>query len=90
VPNALLDDGARFDDVAGGRFAVVTTITPSETERAAIRESGAVLVTTQRSGELHRWLRTGAAVVRPDGTVLSASNNLSRFLLRFTAGCGYR
>ena len=77
-PNALLDDGTRFDDVAGGRFAVVTTSTPSETERAAIRQSGAVLVTTRRSGELHRWLRTGAAVVRPDGTVLSAGNSLSR------------
>ncbi|MGW3958499.1 bifunctional 3-(3-hydroxy-phenyl)propionate/3-hydroxycinnamic acid hydroxylase MhpA [Amycolatopsis sp. NPDC005003] len=77
-PNALLDDGTRFDDVAGGRFAVVTTITPSETERAAIRESGAVLVSTRRSGELHRWLRTGTAVVRPDGTVLSAGRRLSR------------
>ncbi|WP_307793363.1 bifunctional 3-(3-hydroxy-phenyl)propionate/3-hydroxycinnamic acid hydroxylase [Amycolatopsis sp. MtRt-6] len=77
-PNALLDDGTRFDDVAGGRFAVVTTSTPSETERAAIRESGAVLVTTRMSGELHRWLRTGAAVVRPDGTVLSAADSLSR------------
>ncbi|WP_328286167.1 bifunctional 3-(3-hydroxy-phenyl)propionate/3-hydroxycinnamic acid hydroxylase MhpA [Amycolatopsis orientalis] len=84
-PNALLDDGTRFDDVAGGRFAVVTTITPSETERAAIRKSGAVLVTTRRSGRLHRWLRTGAAVVRPDGTVLSAGNRLSRSLPRFTA-----
>ena len=77
-PNALLDDGTRFDDVAGGRFAVVTTSAPSETERAAIRESGAVLVTTRRSGELRRWLRTGAAVVRPDGTVLSAGNSLSQ------------
>ncbi|RSD12093.1 bifunctional 3-(3-hydroxy-phenyl)propionate/3-hydroxycinnamic acid hydroxylase [Amycolatopsis eburnea] len=77
-PNALLDDGTRFDDVAAGRFAVVTTSTPSETERAAIRESGAVLVPTRRSGELRRWLRTGAAVVRPDGTVLSVGNSLSR------------
>ncbi|ONF72630.1 3-(3-hydroxyphenyl)propionate hydroxylase [Amycolatopsis keratiniphila subsp. keratiniphila] len=88
-PNARLDDGSRFDDVAGGRFAVVTTITPSETERAAIRESGAVLVTTRRSGELHRWLRTGAAVVRPDGTVLSADTGLSQSLPRFTAEGGY-
>ncbi|MGV9362279.1 bifunctional 3-(3-hydroxy-phenyl)propionate/3-hydroxycinnamic acid hydroxylase MhpA [Amycolatopsis sp. NPDC003731] len=77
-PNALLDDGTRFDDVVDGRFAVITTNTPSETERAAIRDSGAVLVPTRRSGELHRWLRTGAAVVRPDGTVLSAGDSLSR------------
>jgi 3-(3-hydroxy-phenyl)propionate hydroxylase len=85
-PNALLDDGTRFDDEAGGRFAVVTTITPSESERAAIRACGAVLVLTRRSGELRRWLRTGAAIVRPDGTVLSAGNTLSRILPRFTAG----
>jgi 3-(3-hydroxy-phenyl)propionate hydroxylase len=82
-PNALLDDGTRFDDVAGGRFAVVTTSTPSETERAAIRQSGAVLVPAGRSGELHRWLRTGAALVRPDGTVLCAGRRLSRILRRF-------
>ncbi|MEV4049835.1 bifunctional 3-(3-hydroxy-phenyl)propionate/3-hydroxycinnamic acid hydroxylase [Amycolatopsis sp. NPDC049688] len=82
-PNALLDDGTRFDDVAGGRFAVVTTTTPSETERAAIRKSGAVLVPTSRSGELRRWLRTGAAVVRPDGTVLSAGPRLFRILRRY-------
>ncbi|MDX3192512.1 bifunctional 3-(3-hydroxy-phenyl)propionate/3-hydroxycinnamic acid hydroxylase [Streptomyces sp. MN03-5084-2B] len=84
-PNALLDDGTRFDDVAGGRFAVVTTNPPSETERAAIRDSGAVVVTTRRSGELRRWLRTGTAVVRPDGTVLSAGHRLPRSLPRFTA-----
>ncbi|MEQ0558492.1 bifunctional 3-(3-hydroxy-phenyl)propionate/3-hydroxycinnamic acid hydroxylase [Amycolatopsis sp. NEAU-NG30] len=81
-PNALLDDGTRFDDVAGGRFAVVTASTPSETERAAIRQSGAVLVPAGRSRELHRWLRTGAALVRPDGTVLCAGR-LSRILRRF-------
>nr|WP_155544420.1 bifunctional 3-(3-hydroxy-phenyl)propionate/3-hydroxycinnamic acid hydroxylase [Amycolatopsis camponoti] len=83
-PNALLDDGSRFDDVAGGRFAVVTADPPSESECAAIRERGAVLVTTRRSGELGRWLRAGAAIVRPDGTVLTASSSLSRVLRRFT------
>lgn len=64
-----------------GRFAVVTTISPSQTERSAIHDFGAVLITAQPDGDLHRWLRAGrarAAVVRPDGTVLSASGSLSR------------
>lgn len=80
-PNAVLGDGRRFDDVASGRFAVVTAIPPSQTERTAIHDFGAVLVTVQTDGDLHRWLRAGrarAAVVRPDGTVLSASDSLSR------------
>ncbi|KDN21542.1 3-(3-hydroxyphenyl)propionate hydroxylase [Amycolatopsis rifamycinica] len=83
-PNALLDDGRRFDDVADGRFAVVTADVPSDAERAAVEERGAVLVTTRSSGELHRWLRTGTAVVRPDGTVLSTSGRLGRALPRLT------
>ncbi|WP_030471069.1 bifunctional 3-(3-hydroxy-phenyl)propionate/3-hydroxycinnamic acid hydroxylase MhpA [Lentzea aerocolonigenes] len=89
-PNAVLDDGRRLDDVAGDRFAVVTAIAPTEAERTAVQERGAVLITTRPSDELHRWLRAGrtrAAVVRPDGTVLSTSNSLSRLCLslpRFT------
>jgi 3-(3-hydroxy-phenyl)propionate hydroxylase len=88
-PNALFDDGRRFDDVVGGRFAVVTAAVPSETERAAVEKRGAVLVTTRCSHDLRRWLRRGAAVVRPDGTVLSTGDSLSRLcrsLPRFTAG----
>ena len=89
-PNAVLGDGRRFDDVVAGRFAVVTTIVPTEAERTAVEQRGAVLVTTRRSDELHHWLRTGrtrAALVRPDGTVLSTSSSLSRLcrtLPRFT------
>ncbi|GAB3002636.1 bifunctional 3-(3-hydroxy-phenyl)propionate/3-hydroxycinnamic acid hydroxylase MhpA [Saccharothrix stipae] len=80
-PNAVLDDGTRFDDVVAGRFAVVTTTPPSDTERTAIQKRGAVLVTAVPSSELHRWLldgRAGAAIVRPDGTVLNTDSDLSR------------
>ncbi|GAB3150973.1 bifunctional 3-(3-hydroxy-phenyl)propionate/3-hydroxycinnamic acid hydroxylase [Amycolatopsis stemonae] len=87
-PNAVLGDGSRFDDVAGGRFSVVTANRPSEAERAVLQDCGAVLVTARPCGELHRWLRdgrAGAALVRPDGTVLSAAGNLSRILPRLTA-----
>ena len=74
-PNALLDDGRRFDDVAAGRFAVVTSDAPSPSQRADIDRCGAVLVPVRPGSALHRWLRRGratAAVVRPDGTVLRA------------------
>jgi 3-(3-hydroxy-phenyl)propionate hydroxylase len=89
-PNAVLDDGRRLDDVAAGRFAVVTTIVPTEAERTAVQERGAVLITTRRSDDLRHWLRAGrtrAAIIRPDGTVLSTSSGLSRLcrtLPRFT------
>lgn len=75
-PNAIIDGDRRFDDVAAGRFAIVTTTEPSAAQRADIHRRGAVLITARPGSELHRWLRTGnarAAVVRPDGAVLSAS-----------------
>ena len=80
-PNAVLDDGRRFDDVAAGRFAVVTTTAavtgPARRDR---RGAAAVLVAARPGTELHRWLRRGratAAIVRPDGTVLRAGRDLS-------------
>ncbi|WP_328414305.1 hypothetical protein OG470_19710 [Micromonospora sp. NBC_00389] len=78
-PNAILDGERRFDDVAAGRFAIVTSTEPPATQRADIERRGAVLVTAEPGGELHQWLRTGGArvaIVRPDGTVLSAGRQL--------------
>ncbi|WP_319461380.1 bifunctional 3-(3-hydroxy-phenyl)propionate/3-hydroxycinnamic acid hydroxylase [Micromonospora sp. RTP1Z1] len=74
-PNATVDGDRRFDDVAAGRFAIVTSHEPSPTQRADIERRGAVLITAKPGSELHQWLRTGGArvaIVRPDGTVLSA------------------
>ncbi len=45
-PNAVLDDGRRVDDIAAGRFAVITSTTPSPTQRATVRAHGAVLIRT--------------------------------------------
>ncbi len=42
-PNAVLDGSRRFDDVAAGRFAIVTSTDPSAAQRAAINGHGAVL-----------------------------------------------
>ncbi|MGH3737550.1 MAG: bifunctional 3-(3-hydroxy-phenyl)propionate/3-hydroxycinnamic acid hydroxylase, partial [Micromonosporaceae bacterium] len=72
-PNAVLDDGRRYDQVAAGRFAVVTAVAPTAPERARIARRGAVLLLARSGTELHCWLRRGhayAALVRPDGTVL--------------------
>jgi 3-(3-hydroxy-phenyl)propionate hydroxylase len=69
-PNARLADGRRFDEVAGGRFAVVTRAAPTAAVRAEAERHAAVLVTAG-PGDLGHWLgRATAAVVRPDGTVL--------------------
>ncbi|MCI0673286.1 MAG: hypothetical protein L0Y64_22780, partial [Myxococcaceae bacterium] len=79
-PNVLLDGGRRFDDVAAGRFALVTSTEPSTTQHAAIEQRGAVLIAARPWSELHRWLAQGgaeAAIVRPDGTVLRAGRQLS-------------
>ena len=79
-PNALLDDDRRFDDVAAGRFAVVTSVPPSPAQRAAIEGRGGLVLTALAGTHLYRWLRGGgakAALVRPDGTVLRAERDLS-------------
>ncbi|MFI6159046.1 bifunctional 3-(3-hydroxy-phenyl)propionate/3-hydroxycinnamic acid hydroxylase [Micromonospora haikouensis] len=79
-PNAVLDGHLRFDDVAAGRFAVVTSIEPSAGQRAELTRRGAVVVDAPPGSELHRWLAEGrarAALVRPDGTVLAAGRQLA-------------
>ncbi|WP_262286344.1 bifunctional 3-(3-hydroxy-phenyl)propionate/3-hydroxycinnamic acid hydroxylase [Micromonospora sp. MA102] len=78
-PNAIIDGDRRFDDVAAGRFAIVTSTELSTALRADIERHGAVLIVASPGSALHRWLRTGAAraaVVRPDGTVLHAGRRL--------------
>ncbi|MFD5463921.1 bifunctional 3-(3-hydroxy-phenyl)propionate/3-hydroxycinnamic acid hydroxylase [Kitasatospora sp. NPDC127059] len=71
-PNAPLPDGRRFDDLAAGRHALVTSAPVTPALRSEIHDRGGVLVTASPGTALHRWLRQGrtaAALVRPDGTV---------------------
>jgi len=82
-PNAVLGDGRRFDDVAGGRFALVTAIRPPEALRAELAGRGAAVVDAAPGSPLHRWLRRGrarVAVVRPDGVVARTARDLPRCL----------
>jgi 3-(3-hydroxy-phenyl)propionate hydroxylase len=77
-PNATLEDGRRFDEIAPGRFTIVTGGVPSVEQRAQIELRSAGLVVARPGSELHRWLgRTLAAAVRPDGTVLCAGHDLT-------------
>jgi len=87
-PNAPVDGDRRFDDVAAGRFAVVTATEPSAPERVHVERRGGVVVVAPPDSELGRWLRRGrstAAVVRPDGTVLRAGRDLSALCIALPA-----
>lgn len=77
-PNALAGPAHRFDDLAAGRFALVTTTVPTPAEQSEIERRGAILVTAVHGSDLHRWLRRGrvrAAIVRPDATVQRAGRD---------------
>jgi 3-(3-hydroxy-phenyl)propionate hydroxylase len=79
-PNAPLDDGRRFDDVTAGRFSLVTATDPTLAQRADVERRGCVVVPARPGTELGRWLHRGharAAIVRPDGAVLLAGDELS-------------
>ena len=92
-PNARLDDGRRFDDVAAGRFAVVTSSDPSAAQRAQVDQRGGVLVVTRPGSELGRWLcrgRSTAAIVRPDATVVRAGRDLSALCAALPASSARR
>lgn len=72
--------GRRFDDVVGNRFAVVTTVTPSQAQRREVDKLGGTLVATSPDEALGAWLTEHgalAAVVRPDRTVQHASHHLA-------------
>ncbi|WP_433714289.1 bifunctional 3-(3-hydroxy-phenyl)propionate/3-hydroxycinnamic acid hydroxylase [Nocardia sp. CA-084685] len=78
VPNAL-SDGRRFDDIAAGRFAIITTVQPTPAQRCEIEQRGGVVVIART--DLRRWLgRWHCALVRPDGTVLRTRPQLSELI----------
>jgi len=78
-PNVVVDGERRFDDVVAGRFVLVT----SERLTAGLRDaeaSGARVIEVAPGEPLHHWLARGyarAALVRPDGTVMSAAASVS-------------
>ena len=78
-PNALLADGRRLDTTVGNRFAVVSAVPLTPSQREVLDGRGAVVVDAPAGTDLHDWLRTGrctAALVRPDRTVMRAGRDL--------------
>ncbi|WP_067860255.1 bifunctional 3-(3-hydroxy-phenyl)propionate/3-hydroxycinnamic acid hydroxylase MhpA [Nocardia shimofusensis] len=80
-PNPAVDErGRRLDEVAPGRFLVVTTVRPTDGQRDEIERRGGVVIQAKAGSGLARWLREGhatAAIVRPDRMVLRAGRSLS-------------
>jgi 3-(3-hydroxy-phenyl)propionate hydroxylase len=77
-PNPVLAEGKRLDDVVGPRFAVVTSVPVTGSQRTELTHRGAVVLAAGPGSDLAEWLRSGraaAAVVRPDRTVLYAGRD---------------
>ncbi|UFS98451.1 bifunctional 3-(3-hydroxy-phenyl)propionate/3-hydroxycinnamic acid hydroxylase [Nocardia huaxiensis] len=80
VPNGLLPDKRRVDDLIAGRYAVVTLADPSPGDRMIVEQRGGVVLRPGPHTELYRWLRRAgptAVLVRPDGSVQSCGRNPS-------------
>lgn len=74
-PNAEVRGTARLDEIAGGRFALVTDTPLGPARRRAVERVGATLIEVVPADPLGRWLHDGGAravLVRPDATVLAA------------------
>lgn len=79
-PNALLADGRRFDDVATGRFVLISAVLLTPEQRRQLAEKGATLIEAGPDSALRTWLATAratAAVVRPDHTVARSGRDVS-------------
>lgn len=77
-PNAVDSAGCRLDDLLGRGFAIVTTQAPSVTDLKVAERYGVEIRVAAPGSALAGWLRgghAGAAIVRPDRTVLRAGRD---------------
>ena len=75
-PNPTLPDGRRLDDVLGTGFAVVTAVPLTSGQQTQLQQRGASMYVAAADSELARWLRrgrAGAALIRPDRTVMATA-----------------
>jgi 3-(3-hydroxy-phenyl)propionate hydroxylase len=80
-PNVLLTPSTRFDDRAGGRFALLTDLPVGTNTLRAADQADVTVLRVDPSDRLGRWLANGgarAALVRPDATVLAAASTVER------------
>jgi 3-(3-hydroxy-phenyl)propionate hydroxylase len=76
-PNPVMDSGVRLDEVIANRFALITSSPLRDEQRTDLHRRGAVVVSTAQGDPLDEWLRrarVGAAIVRPDGTVMQTGD----------------
>ena len=77
-PNPVLQDGLRFDEVVGNRFALISSAPLSDAQRNELSNRGAAVVPAAPGSELGHWLRSGranTALIRPDRAVMQAGKN---------------
>jgi 3-(3-hydroxy-phenyl)propionate hydroxylase len=82
-PNAEVRGTTRLDEIAGGRFAVVTDTPVGPARRRDVERAGAIPIEVMPADPLGRWLHahgTHAALVRPDATVLTCGPALDQVL----------
>jgi len=78
-PNPVLQDGLRFDEVVGNRFALVTSSQLTDAQRIELSSRGAAVVLAAPGSDLDGWLRkarASAAIVRPDRAVMQAGRSV--------------
>ena len=76
-PNAVLADGTRLDDAGHLGFTLLTTAALPDPEHSSLTGRGVRVVVVDPGSPLASWLssgRAGAALVRPDFTVLEAGD----------------
>jgi 2-polyprenyl-6-methoxyphenol hydroxylase-like FAD-dependent oxidoreductase len=74
-PNPRHSVGQRLDDVLGNDFALITTSSLSDADKALLAQRGVRIVIAERGTDLAKWLLRGratAALVRPDRSVMRA------------------
>lgn len=83
-PNLAVGDDRRVDDLAPGRFLVVSAAPLTAAHSREVGRRGARSLVVAPHDPLGRWLRDGraaAVVVRPDLTVLAAARSVAALLV---------
>ena len=78
-PNPLVPRGVRLDSVIAGRFGLITSVSLTESQQRELDCRNVITVHASPGSDLAGWLAEGhatAAIVRPDGIVMQAGNDV--------------
>lgn len=79
-PNPLVSPGVRLDSQIAGRFGLITSVPLTAAQRSELTRRNAKIVAAPPGRVLGDWLAGGhatAAIVRPDGIVMQAGNDVA-------------